>query len=57
LQFQFIGENLAVISSYGSQMGLDPESSSSQTLGGGSRSEFLTLPPTRRFIGTINIFF
>jgi TonB-dependent SusC/RagA subfamily outer membrane receptor len=56
LQFQFIGENLVTWSGYGTFSGLDPEISR-PTLGGGSRSEFLGLPPTRRFIGTINIFF
>lgn len=54
LQLQFIGENLATWSSYG---GLNPEANMGQTPGGGAREEFLTLPPIRRFIGTINLFF
>ncbi|MEJ2337117.1 MAG: hypothetical protein P8Y26_15995 [Gemmatimonadales bacterium] len=53
MSIQFIGENLASWSGYG---GLDPEiNNSGQTQA--SRAEFLTLPPTRRFIGTINLFF
>lgn len=53
LQFQFIGENLVTWTDYN---GWDPEinwAGQSEA----SVAEFLTLPPNRRFIGTINIFF
>ena len=53
LSFQFIGENLVTWTDYN---GWDPEmnwAGQSQA----SVAEFLTLPPVRRFIGTINIFF
>ncbi len=53
LQIQLIGENLVTWTDYN---GWDPEinwAGQSQA----SVAEFLTLPPNRRFIGTINIFF
>jgi hypothetical protein len=53
LQIQLIGENLVTWTDYN---GADPEINNA----GQSQSnvaEFLTLPPSRRFLGTINIFF
>jgi len=58
MSFSFIGENLAVFTGYTktSQTALDPEIN----FGGqteATRSEFLTLPIPKRFIGTVNLYF
>jgi len=53
LQIQLIGENLVTWTDY---RGVDPEVSNDGQ-NENSRAEFLTNPPFRRFIGTINIFF
>jgi hypothetical protein len=53
LQIQLIGENLATWTDY---RGVDPEVSNDGQ-NENSRAEFLTNPPFRRFVGSINIFF
>ncbi len=53
LQIQLIGENLVTWTDY---RGVDPEVSNDGQ-NENSRAEFLTNPPFRRFIGSINIFF
>jgi TonB-linked SusC/RagA family outer membrane protein len=53
LSIQLIGENLATWTDYD---GLDPEINWAGQ-NEASRAEFFTLPPVRRFIGTVNIYF
>ena len=53
LSFSFIGENLVTWTSY---TGLDPEINFAGQ-NEASRAEFLTLPPARRFIASVNLFF
>ena len=53
LQIQLIGENLVTWTDY---RGVDPEVSNDGQ-NENSRAEFLTNPPYRRFIGSINLFF
>lgn len=58
MSFSFIGENLATFTGYtdSSQTALDPEINFGGQ-GEATRSEFLTLPVPKRFIGTVNLYF